>query len=85
MRRDLDTTVTIEGHTDSTGRHAYNVDLSNRRANAVRSYLAAKGVESRRIMARGLGPDFPVATNATEAGRQQNRRVEVLVQNDLDE
>jgi outer membrane protein OmpA-like peptidoglycan-associated protein len=85
MRRDQETTVTIEGHTDSTGKHDYNVNLSNRRANAVRSYLASKGVASQRIIARGLGPDFPVATNATEAGRQQNRRVEVLVQNDLDE
>ena len=74
--------MTIEGHTDSTGKHDYNVALSNRRANAVRSYLASKGVASSRIQARGLGPDFPVATNATEAGRQQNRRVEVLVQND---
>lgn len=86
MRRDRDTTVTIEGHTDSTGRHAYNVALSQRRANAVRSYLASKGIAAARIQTRGLGPDFPVATNATEAGRQQNRRVEVLVQNeDFDE
>ena len=86
MRREPETTVTIEGHTDSTGRHAYNVTLSQRRANAVRSYLASKGIAGARIETRGLGPDFPVATNATEAGRQQNRRVEVLVQNeDLDE
>ena len=82
MKRDPETTVTIEGHTDSTGKRAFNQALSNRRANAVRSYLASKGVSAARIQARGLGPDFPVATNATEAGRQQNRRVEVLVQND---
>jgi outer membrane protein OmpA-like peptidoglycan-associated protein len=82
MRRDRDTTVTIEGHTDSTGKRAYNLALSQRRAQAVRSYLAAKGIPSSRIKARGLGPDFPVASNKTEAGRQQNRRVEVLVQND---
>jgi len=82
MKRDRDTTVTIEGHTDSTGRHAYNVGLSQRRANAVRGYLASKGIPSSRLQARGLGPDFPVATNATEAGRQQNRRVELVVQNE---
>lgn len=82
MRRDPDTTVTIEGHTDSTGKRAYNLGLSQRRAAAVRNYLAGRGIAAQRIRARGLGPDYPVATNATEAGRQQNRRVELLVQND---
>ena len=82
MRRDRETSVTIEGHTDSTGKRAFNLTLSQRRANAVRAYLTAKGIPSNRILARGLGPDFPVATNKTESGRQQNRRVEVLVQND---
>ena len=84
MKRDRETRVTIEGHTDSTGGRAYNIDLSKRRAAAVRSYLTRKGITADRIVARGLGPDFPVATNANEAGRQQNRRVEVLVQNDDD-
>jgi outer membrane protein OmpA-like peptidoglycan-associated protein len=82
MKRDPDTSVTIEGHTDSTGKRAYNQALSNRRAGAVRAYLTSRGVAAARIHAKGLGPDFPVATNATEAGRQQNRRVEVLVQTD---
>lgn len=82
MKRDRQTRVTIEGHTDSTGGRAFNIDLSKRRAAAVRSYLTRNGVAAGRIVARGLGPDFPVATNASEAGRQQNRRVEVLVQND---
>lgn len=82
LRRDRDATVTIEGHTDSTGKRNYNLELSKRRAQAVRSYLASKGIPSQRIKAKGLGPDFPVATNKTEAGRQQNRRVELLVQND---
>ena len=82
MRRDRETVVTIEGHTDSTGKRAYNVELSKRRANAVRSYLTSKGVAPQRLKASGLGPDFPVATNATAAGRQQNRRVEVIVQDD---
>ena len=82
MKRDRETTVVIEGHTDSTGQRAFNLGLSQRRANAVRAYLTAKGIPAARIDSRGLGPDYPVATNATEAGRQQNRRVEVLVQND---
>ena len=58
------------------------MQLSQRRANAVRAYLSKRGVAQARIVTRGLGPDYPVATNATEAGRQQNRRVEVLVQNE---
>ncbi len=82
MRRDPDMAVTIEGHTDSTGKRAYNVELSKRRANAVRSYLTSKRVAAQRIKASGRGPDFPVATNATAAGRQQNRRVEVIVASD---
>lgn len=82
MRRDPDNAVTIEGHTDSTGKHAYNMELSKRRAYAVRNYLTVKGIAARRIQSGGLGPDFPVASNANAAGRQQNRRVEVLVQND---
>lgn len=82
MRRDRATIVTIEGHTDSTGKRSFNLALSQRRAQAVRNYLASKGIPASRIKARGLGPDFPVASNKTEAGRQQNRRVELVVQND---
>ncbi len=82
MRRDPDMTVTIEGHTDSTGRHVANIELSKRRAHSVRSYLASRGVTTQRLKAAGLGPDYPVATNATAEGRQQNRRVELVVQND---
>jgi outer membrane protein OmpA-like peptidoglycan-associated protein len=84
MRKDPELTVTIEGHTDSTGKRDFNVELSQRRANAVRSYLAAKGISSPRLEAAGLGPDYPVASNTTAEGRQQNRRVELLVQNDGD-
>jgi len=82
LRDDPDAMLTIEGHTDSVGKRNYNVSLSNRRAQVVRSYLVARGVSSRRIDARGMGPDFPVASNKTEAGRQQNRRVEMIVQAD---
>jgi outer membrane protein OmpA-like peptidoglycan-associated protein len=72
--------VAIEGHTDSTGAHGYNVELSERRANSVRRYLAANGIDPRRLQTVGLGPDYPVASNAHAAGRQQNRRVEVVIQ-----
>lgn len=82
MKRDRRIEVAIEGHTDSTGKRAFNLDLSQRRANAVRRYLTSRGIHTSRIQTRGLGPDHPIATNRTEAGRRQNRRVEVLVQND---
>lgn len=79
LRSDRDASITIEGHTDSTGSRDYNMDLSTRRVDSVRAYLVTHGVDPGKITARGLGPDYPVASNATEAGRQQNRRVEVIV------
>jgi outer membrane protein OmpA-like peptidoglycan-associated protein len=72
--------VRIEGHTDSTGAITTNLVLSQRRAEAVADTLVAAGVPRSRIVATGLGPDFPVASNATAAGRQQNRRVEVVIE-----
>ena len=79
LRTDSDASITIEGHTDSTGSRDYNMDLSTRRVDSVRAYLVTHGVDPGKITGRGLGPDYPVASNATEAGRQQNRRVEVIV------
>ncbi len=73
------TVVQIEGHTDSTGAAAYNQTLSENRANAVRSYLVQRGVEPARLVAVGYGASRPVASNATAAGRAQNRRVELLI------
>ncbi|MBV8665568.1 MAG: OmpA family protein [Burkholderiaceae bacterium] len=70
--------VLIEGFTDSTGSVSYNQQLSERRANAVRLALIDMGVGPERIVARGNGPEFPVATNSTAAGRQMNRRVEIV-------
>jgi outer membrane protein OmpA-like peptidoglycan-associated protein len=81
IQSDPDVQLTIEGHTDSTGGRDYNLDLSQRRAAAVRTYLTSRGVDAARIQSTGLGPDYPVASNGTEAGRQQNRRVEVIVKN----
>ena len=68
----------IEGYTDSTGSEDYNQQLSRRRAQAVADALAAHGVPASRYQAVGRGPAFPVATNSTSAGRQQNRRVEIV-------
>jgi len=74
--------IAIEGHTDSVGSDAYNDALSLRRAEAVKTALVAKGVGAERIVARGLGKRFPIASNATAQGRQLNRRVEVVVLNE---
>ena len=69
--------IEIVGHTDSTGSHAYNMSLSQRRAQSVANYLIAQGVDQTRLSTRGVGPDQPVASNASAEGRAQNRRVEV--------
>ena len=74
--------VLIEGHTDSAGSHNFNQELSDRRANAVRMALIDSGVSSDRIASRGYGEAFPVASNDTEASRQLNRRVEIILSDD---
>lgn len=81
IQSDPEVQLNIEGHTDSTGGRDYNLSLSQRRAESVRNYLTRRGVDAARIQSMGLGPDYPVASNSTEAGRQQNRRVEVIVKN----
>ena len=67
------------GHTDSVGTDAYNQKLSVRRADAVKAYLVAKGVESNRVYTEGKGEKQPIASNATAEGRAKNRRVEIEV------
>ncbi|UVE16938.1 OmpA family protein [Pseudomonas sp. LS44] len=71
--------IEVVGHTDSTGSHAHNMDLSQRRAQSVAGYLTAQGVDASRVSTRGMGPDQPVASNGTADGRAQNRRVEVTL------
>ena len=71
--------VSVVGHTDNTGSAAYNQDLSERRAQAVASVLRSGGVASGRLSVFGAGEDRPVASNATEAGRAANRRVEITI------
>ena len=77
--RYADTTISVEGHADSTGSDAYNQTLSERRADSVRDYLIDHGVRSSRIISRGYGESRPVASNDTPDGRQLNRRVEIHV------
>lgn len=74
-----DRKIMIEGHTDSVGTAASNMDLSERRAGSVQSYLLQQGVGPHRITAFGMGESQPIADNDTNTGRQQNRRVEVII------
>jgi len=71
--------VLIEGHTDNSGDEAFNIKLSQQRADSVRDRLVEKGVAPQRIRTKGYGPKFPVVDNDSPGGRQQNRRVEVVV------
>jgi len=72
----------VVGHTDERGDEAFNLDLSARRAKRVVEYLASRGVEAGRLKAVGMGKTQPIASNKTEAGRAQNRRVEFLIKNE---
>jgi len=74
-----DTNILIEGHTDATGKREYNQTLSEKRAKSVSDYLKTLGIPNARTSNVGYGPDQPIADNTTEAGRQQNRRVEVAI------
>jgi outer membrane protein OmpA-like peptidoglycan-associated protein len=73
------TVIQIAGHTDSVGSHAYNMKLSEQRAQSVKSYLASRGVPAQRMQTVGAGPDHPIADNSTDAGRAENRRVEITI------
>lgn len=79
LNKYADRTATIEGHTDSVGSDSLNLALSQRRAEAVKTYLASQGIAAIRISATGMGKGLPVASNDNAAGRQQNRRVEIII------
>ena len=75
------TAVQIVGYTDNTGTVAYNNQLSWKRAQAVATYLQNRGVAANRLSVTGMGPNNPIASNATAAGREQNRRGEITLIN----
>ena len=81
LRRNIDLVVEVAGHTDSAGAAEYNASLSERRANTVRDYLIAGGVNGGNLTARGYGEEMPVADNSTASGRAENRRVELRILN----
>ena len=72
-------TAAIEGFTDSMGDEQYNQELSQRRADSVKGYLVGQGVQTARLSSAGRGEEAPVGDNSSAAGRQQNRRVEVII------
>jgi len=79
LKEHNDRRVEIDGYTDSTGSDSTNLDLSQRRANAVQASLVSQGIDASRITTHGYGKEFPVASNANSGGRQLNRRVEVVI------
>ena len=79
MREYEDRRVRVEGYTDSTGEESYNQTLSERRAQSVQNALVSQGIERSRVETRGYGEQYPVASNDNSAGRQQNRRVEIVI------
>ncbi len=79
LNRHKNVMIEVAGHTDSKGDESYNLGLSDRRAAAVRDYLISKGIEADRMTSAGYGESRPIATNATDAGRAQNRRTELVI------
>lgn len=84
LKQNLDYFAMIKGHTDSVGDEDYNKGLSQRRADEVRFILIEQGIPSNRIIAKGFGESRPIASNRVEAGRQKNRRVEILISREID-
>lgn len=80
LNENPDVTVQVQGYTDGIGTVEYNLGLSDRRAATVKDYLVSQGVASSRLTTKGFGKSDPVATNDTEEGRAQNRRVELVPQ-----
>src|SRR5690606_2380678 len=79
MKEEKNKKVRVDGHTDATGEENYNQWLSEKRATSVKTFLESSGISGSRIVTRGLGQTKPIATNKSSEGRQQNRRVEVII------
>ncbi len=73
----------VEGHTDNVGGDNYNQQLSEQRGSAVRDYLTKQGIQQGSVTTKGFGKTQPIATNDTAAGRQQNRRVELVISGEI--
>jgi outer membrane protein OmpA-like peptidoglycan-associated protein len=82
LKKNPNRNLLIEGHTDNTGNEDFNLKLSQQRADAVRDQLVSRGIAPERMTTKGYGPKYPAVDNDSSAGRQQNRRVEVLVLNE---
>jgi outer membrane protein OmpA-like peptidoglycan-associated protein len=82
MNKYTDRTALVEGHTDDVGSNSTNEELSLRRAESVRGYLTSRGIAANRLASFGKGEMQPVAGNDSAEGRQQNRRVEVVIENE---
>jgi outer membrane protein OmpA-like peptidoglycan-associated protein len=85
LKKMPDRTLLIEGHTDAVGSEEKNIELSERRAKAVRDYLVSKGVPGERVTTQGVGKSRPIADNSTTEGRALNRRVEIVIQKSNDQ
>jgi len=79
LGEDNKSAILVTGYTDNTGNDSINIPLSQARAQSVKNYLAGQGVSSSRIDAQGYGSSNPIASNATAAGKEQNRRVEISI------
>ena len=79
MNENADTDILVVGHTDNVGKASYNQGLSERRAAAVKSYAVAQGLASGRIKTKGMGAEEPISSNESDAGRAENRRVEIVI------
>ena len=79
MKDNPDVVLELQGNTDSVGTDAYNMALGKRRADAVFNYLKSKGIQGNRLKEASFGEGKPVASNATDAGRAQNRRVDLVI------
>ncbi len=79
LNKEEETDILVEGHADATGPEDYNLKLSRQRADAVASFLGAQGVKTSRVDEKGYGESQPIADNATDAGRQKNRRVDIAI------
>ena len=79
LKNKTDISIEIAGHTDNVGKDADNLRLSQQRADSIREYIIKKGIESKRVSAKGYGASEPIAPNDTDKGRQSNRRTEVHI------